>query len=599
MLLQVVGVFGCATTRGQGADLSYLRGQPVLVIAEMNGATDPATGLGPAAVEGALARALTLLPLRIWPGAADSALHGRLAGASARLSRAQEAAETRRLPWMLVHSEAGLRLQTTRSSEVLWKLRWDSRHPLENAVRGLSRVLRSPGAAGAPSPPSLLRIDEIRLADEMLLAELRQLALAQRWPEHRRLALESVERWPADPAIRVHAALTAGSDDSTLPELRLAVSLNPEGESELLALALAAESAGQAGLALRWRELLVKLFPQRLDYRPELADRLAEHDDPAGALRVCRSGLAHADGESIDRLAPGTAPHKDPTALPYADLRFATGWHLALSENWELAAHNYLSAAKVYAAFGRPRERGDALNNAGVAMVEAGRPLAAAAVLRRAVELRALQGSPGRTATSGYNLARSLADANRLSKALTAYQEAEAGYLRAGAEREARETALERLSVVARTGDAEAFEVAARELLERLDGPGDEAGELLASYWYELGRGRQSLGRAELALQAYAMSLEMWRRLDSRLEMGQLLYSMASSHLALLRFAEAHSVLVSSLEIAVELKDTSSILAIREQLGQLEALLEARGEALPAIPDELRPWLEPGAAGRR
>jgi tetratricopeptide (TPR) repeat protein len=230
-------------------------------------------------------------------------------------------------------------------------------------------------------------------------------------------------------------------------------------------------------------------------------------------------------------------------------------------------------------------------------MVEAGRPLAAAAVLRRAVELRALQGSPERSATSIYNLARSLADANRLPKALAAYQQAEAGYLRAGAEKEALEIAVERLALVARMGDAEALEGDARGLLGRLDGAGDDAGELLASYWYELGRGRQSLGRAELALEAYTTSLALWRRLDRKLEMGQLLYSMASPHLSLLRFAEAHSLLVSSLAVAAELGDASSILAIREQLAELETLLLGRGEAVPTIPGELRPWLERGAAG--
>lgn len=593
MALLALLLSGCATVGGRTTDLSYLRAQPVLVVAQLGEAAEPGGAAGAAAQEGALARALALVPLRIWPVGADPALRDLSGVASLRLGQAREAAEVRRLPWLLVRGSEGLRLETARGAEVLWKLALSPKEPLSLAARALSRALRSATPGTGPPAPLLLRPDEVRLAEPGLLSQLRDLSVAKRWQEHRALVAESLRQWPADPALRIHAALTVPDAGEQLAELRLAHSMNPDGESELLALALAAEAAGQGGLSLRWRELLVQLFPDRIDYRPELADRLAEHDDLEAALSTCRSALGRRDGEAIERLPRGTAPHEAASALPYGDLRFATGWYLALAQSWELAAHNYLGAEQVYAALGRPREQGDALNNAGVAMVEAGRPLAAAVVLRRAARLRSLQGAGERTATSRYNLARALADAGRLGAALRAYQRAEDGYREVGAERDALETGLDRLGVLARAGDSGSFEDYADGLRERLGAGATADAELLAAFWYELGTGRYRLGRAEPALEAYTRSVAQWRALGRRLEVGQLLYSMASPHLALLRFEAAHGDLIAALEIAVELGDSSSILAIRGQLTELQALMRARGEELPAVPEQLRSWLEP------
>jgi len=587
---------GCATIGPRSSDLSSLRGQPVLVVAELGEAGGPGAAAGAAEQESALARALALVPLRIWPGSADPALRQLPEPPSQRLSEAREAAEVRRVPWLLVRGAQGLRLETARGAELLWKLNLSPKEPLARAARGLSRALRSRASGAAPPAPLLLRSDEVRLAEVGLLNQLRELSVAQRWQAHRALIAESLPRWPADPALRIHDALTVLDAGERFARLRLAHRMNPDGESELLALALMAEAAGQDGLALRWREQLLQLFPDRIDYRPELADRQAEHDDLEGALSTCRSALGRRDGEQIERLPRGTAPHEAPSALPFADLRFATGWYLALSQSWELAAHNYLGAEQVYATLGRPREQSDALNNAGVAMVEAGRPLAAAVALRRAARMRSLQGAGERSATSRYNLARALADAGRLAKALRAYQRAEDEYLAVGAERDALETGLERLAVLARAGDEGAFEDYAAAFRERLAAGGGTDAELLAAFWYELGKGRHRLGRAEPALEAYTTSLQQWRALGRRLEEGQLLYLMASPHLALMRFEAAHGDLVAALEIAVELSDSNSILAIGGQLAELESLILARGAQLPEVPEKLRSWFESSAA---
>jgi tetratricopeptide (TPR) repeat protein len=297
-------------------------------------------------------------------------------------------------------------------------------------------------------------------------------------------------------------------------------------------------------------------------------------------------------------LPGGTTPHEHPQALPYGDLSFTVGWYLALAEDWELAAHNYLGAEAIYRSLGRPRERSDALNNAGVAMVEAGRPLAAAASLRSAIELRTQQGSPVRAATSSYNLARALADAGRLGRALRAYEEAAGSYREAGLEREALETRIERLALLARDQQAVAFERAGAELLLLLQQPTQPSEvESLASLWFEIGRGRHGLGLCEQALSAYVQSVTLWRQLSRRLEEAQVLYSMALPYVSLLRFSQAHQTLVEALVIAVELGDSSSILAIRSQLRELEGLLRARGDEIPSIPEDLRQWLEPAQGG--
>ena len=598
MVAAAILVSGCATAGGGSGALHWLRGQPVLVVAEVD-SEGPAPGDGLRGDSATiLSRALSLLPFRCWPAEAEPSLNALRAPGARPTERLREAAEQRRLPWLMVRDEDGLRVETTRGGQVLWRLSLPKKKSTQAAVRALRRALRDPSGAGLSRPSPLLDVDATRLATTEVIAGLRERALNGPSLEYRELALDAVSRWPADPAIRTHAALAAEPAAPLRGGLNMAVTLNPQGESELLALALSAEERGRASLALVWRKLLVELFPARLDYLPELADLLADHDDSASALRVLREGLARVDGEGMRGVAQGTAPHDRPAALPYADLAFTTGWYLALDGDWELAAHNYLSAEGVYQSLSRPRERSDALNNAGVAMVELGRPLAAASSLRRALELRSAQGSPTRIATSGYNLARALADAGRIGQALSAYEVAARGYRGAGADKEARETLIERLALLARDGQVADFEKAAAMLVEELDTANPDEVELLAAVWFEIGRGRYRFEQQESALSAYARSLSLWRQVGSRLEEGQVLYSSSLPHVALLRFARAHETLVEALVVAVELGDSSSILAIRTQLSELEGLMRARGDDVPGLPEELKRWVTPenGAA---
>ena len=589
LLAVVLLITGCRTTNS-ASSLYWLRGQSVLVVAESEGSSE---ALADGSATG-LSRAIALLPFRSWPAEVEASLRSLLVSARGPTAQLREAAEKRRIPWLLVRDEDGLRIETTRHGKVLWRLTLPARRPIRAAVRGLRQAMRPPrGVAPVASSP-LLDVDDTRLAEAAVLGRLRELALGTGRLEHREAALDAAGRWPADPAIRTHAALAAAPASPLLSDLQVAVQLNPEGESELFALTLAAEQRGRPSLALGWRKLLAELFPERLDYLPELADLLADHDQAELGLRMLLAGLARGDGAVMKSLPSGTTPHESPKALPYADLSFTVGWYLALAEDWELAAHNYLDAEALYGSLGRPRERSDALNNAGVAMVEAGRPLAAATSLRSAVELRSQQASPDRAATSSYNLARALADADRLGRALRAYEEAAQSYRQAGLEIEAIETQIERLALLARDGQSPAFERAGAELLLLLEQPGQpQELEALASLWFEIGRGRDSMGFREKALSAYRQSLALWRQLSRRLEEAQVLYSMALPHVALLRFSEAHQSLVEALVIAVELGDSVSILAIRSQVKELDELLRARGDEIPKIPEDLRQWLEP------
>tara|TARA_Y100001968_G_scaffold330994_1_gene384306 strand:+ start:751 stop:2496 length:1746 start_codon:yes stop_codon:yes gene_type:complete len=578
-------------------ELQWLQGQPVLVLDEGSSKVKLeglAAGAGPGLVRDAeadstrLRRALSLLPVRSWPAEVDDALAGVIQRGAAPSSALRELAEQRRLPWLLVRSESGLRLETTRSAEILWQLKLEGKAALKRVVGRLMRAIEGTAPSREAGP---VRVSQTRLAPPEVLASLRLEAVEGSGPDHLKQAQSAVQRWPADPAVRVHEVLASSPGSPELAALKLAHALNPLGESELLALALLAEQRARDSRALRWRGLLSALYPKRIDYLPALADQLAAHGDRDAAVALLRSGGALVDS-GLRKLPSGTAPHQRPEALPAADLRFYLAWFLAAGGGWELAAHNYLEAEQLYERLGRPVERGDALNNAGVAMVEVGRPLAAMSSLRRAVALREAHRGPERVATSRYNLARAAADAGRHAQALEAYAEAASDYDRAGRLEEGSETLIERLELLARQGKIGPLERAAEGLFQRL---GSEPSELLANLWTELGRGRHLLGAHEAALIAHQRALALWKGLGSRLEEGQSLYLAALPQVALMRLDEAHHSLIAALRIAVELGDSSSMVAIRDQLGLLGQLIKVQGGEVPAVEPELRIWLEPPA----
>jgi hypothetical protein len=115
---------------------------------------------------------------------------------------------------------------------------------------------------------------------------------------------------------------------------------------------------------------------------------------------------------------------------------------------------------------------------------------------------------------------------------------------------------------------------------------------LVGNTWFELAAGRYVLKDHEGAVAAFLRSLRSWEALEMPKEQGQTHYSLAGPHLAMHLFAEAYADLVRALALAVEQSDSVSIIAISEQLGDVERLIRSAGQELPLIPKELRAVLE-------
>ncbi len=567
-----LGLVGCTGLRAAKQDLSWLRGRSVLVVAEDAGAAS-------VAIERRTERALALAPVRVHPTSADGELAAILADGASRLDTARGAAEERRIPWLLVRSDGAARIENARGGAVRWKTKL--------AGQDLDRVLAGRLARAVAGKEQLLDPGSVRLADSGDLEALRALAVAGDWPAHRARLDALQEAFPADPAVRVHDVFFGRGLQSDAAAFSVTREMNPDGESELLALALAARGAGNTSVTLVAYEALVSLHPDRRGYRVGLADaRMAVHGAEE-AVAACRGGF---EGEFEDP-ARGTAPHDAPDALPYADLRFHLGWYLAQTGAFEPATLAYERAGIIYEAMGRPREQGDSLNNAGVSLVEAARPALAVTIFRRALKVRRALGSARQVATTRYNLGRALADAGRSVDALAAYEAAAEEYEAAGRPRDALETRVETLALHALQGRRSDLEDAASALLDAIS---DEAGRPIpADVWYELGAGRMAFADHTGAVEAFAAAVAGYKEAGRLLETAQSMYSMATPHVALYQFPEAHEDLLGALRLAVSLSDAQSIVAIRRQLGQVRELIRMRDGTPPAIPPDLEAWVTP------
>ena len=442
----------------------------------------------------------------------------------------------------------------------------------------------------------------MRLIDAPTLHRLRTLAAQAAWEEHGVAVRALVDAYPADPAVLIHGVLAALLTEESTPTAdataRRAHAINPAAESELLAVALEARGLGNDAVALRAREQLARLHPDRLSYRPELADLQSEMLGDEHAIATCLGGLGGVEAPERFRRLPGsTAPHDAPDALPWADLSFALGWYLTRDGRPEEALLAYDQAMTVYDALGRPRELSDTMNNSGVALVEAGRAIVAVPMFRRAVRLRREQGREAKAANSRHNLARALADSRRVEDAIATYEQAAADYDALDDPIGAAESLYETLEHHAATGDRDGLESRGAEILARLEGlsAADDSGaidELRGSVWFELGQGRMTLDDPPGALAAYTEALRWYRGADRSLYAAQTLYSMAVPNMALFRLQEAHGNLIEALGLAVSLSDSASILDIRHQVGELRRLIRASGAEPTALPPELAPFLE-------
>ncbi len=580
LVVLAVLLTGCATTRGVPLPVAA----PVLVVA-----ADADDDGDAEAREADALRALTQAPVRAWPGDAEPALWAELSGDGAeRVERARAAAEERRLPWLLVLDEDGVWLETTRHGDVVWRARGRRRGDA-GAAAALRRWMRD--RDGAPFGPA-------RLASAEELGRLRRLAARgefEAWGE----ATDALWRtYRGDPAVLTHAHLYASLfrswDEDLDPALDIGRSLVPHAESEYLAIALAAQAAGSPGFASKVWRVLVDVYPERLDYHRGLADVLDLLELPEEALAACRGGRAQAPRDAILAIPKGTPPDARPDALPYADLAFCEGYFLFEDREWELAALAYEDAITIYEATDRFEELGEALNNAGVAMVQADRPLIGSRTLRKAVDVREELGASLPLANSRYNLGRALDEAGRPGPARLSLERAAEDYRSAGAYADAIETLTETLDLHVQEGDRDGFERRGVAILAELeDRPeSEERATLQGDAWFALGQGRTEFDDYEGSLAAFFRSLRLWQELGKKLEEGQTHYSMALPHLAMLELEEAWTDLVNALQISVDLGDSSSILAIRTQLAQIADLFDQAGREPPELPEALRRWVE-------
>ena len=601
MLLSMVLGMGCKTTRSaklsshKPPSLSWLRGQPVLVIAGSGGEGSPE------AQEAALTRALSTVSVRAWPTDADADLRTRLLDegrGETRLERAREAAEQRRIPWLVVTGDELLRVEDTRGGEVRWESVLRATESADRRAGALRDAIGPESGQEQPIKPA-----DVRLAPSTQLGALRRLAVRGDWKDHSHAVALHLVEWPADSAVLVHSVLAdlLGEEPSGAAEatVRRAIQLNPDGENELLALALMAEHADRLAFALRARSALVRLFPRRIDYRPELADLHGELGTIDKAVAVVRGSLGSVSRDRLEDLPAGTAPHDEPDALPYADLRFTLGWFLGLQGESEAALLSYEKALTIYGLMGRPREQSDAVNNAGVVLVEAGRPAVAVPLFRKARRLREEQGRATKAANSLHNLARALADSRRVPEAIETYEEAARDYEELGDPLSAIESLYETMEHHAATGDVNALERRADRLLAKLteleEGGATEKPRrdaLRGSIWFERAEGRMTLRNPEGALEAYTVALDVYRRQGRRLDEAQTLYSMAVPNMALFRLDDAYVNLMDALALAVELNDSQSILDIRRQIHEVGGLIRGAGRTPPSLPDALVPFME-------
>jgi tetratricopeptide (TPR) repeat protein len=555
--------------------LAALRGVPVMPIA-------------PDRELATFVRAFARVPIRMYPADADPALREELTRGS--LADRQEAALRRRAPWMLIWDGSVVRLLAAFDGREAFRADAGSPKAAADAVRGA--IGPASGFDGAPLGPA-----EVRVAPASEIAALRDALFVPAETPYGEAADALSARYAADPGPAAHRVLQrALLREPPDPAADAAVrALEPDGESELLALAVRARSEGARGLEELVRRELIRLFPDRLEYRADLADLLGDDGRATDAITLCRTGLGAVSDEETARyldLPPNSRPDAVPRALPWADLRYGLGFWLAQRGDPVAALLAYEGAITVFDALGRNGELADVANAAGAALVESGQAIAAVPMFRRSLRLREREADPCRRAVVLHNLGRALSESRRGDEARASYREASGVYRACGDPLAAAESLSEMLGAP-QQGPSPQPVAAVRADVEALvlDLPAEEANEARANIAFAAGSALWEAGEPEASLAAYADAEALYRMLGDDVSLGQTFYARAVPLLALLRIEEAHASLVDAGRIAVEQGDSESILAIREQLLAIRALLADARRPVPELPADLRPWL--------
>ncbi len=567
LVLVSVPLAGCRHTRGQATTIGVLepagvRGERILVVPAEEASEELAVGV---------ARHLSTLPIRVCRPedyGGDSAAEGGWC----------EWAWERRIPYVLV----------------------TGRDPEDGASVVTELLPASPGeavgqwtGAGGEGAPVELRAqlrDDLRVPPERAdghpttwmvcpqseLQRLRTALLVQ--PD--RDTLEDLRRvrttFPLDPALtEIEGVLrmALGEEEEGRRLLLRAQVANPQGVAELAILARMAGRAGLDELGLALWELACEFWPGRLDYALALAELLEERDRVEEARDVLLSASATvADGEDLEGIAerPDRAAVLANAAL-LGDLRYLLGWMLHRQGTLETAVASYSSARALYEAVDEPENVAACRNNIGVALVESNRAVAAIPHLRAALAGRGEAEPSEEEANTLYNLGAALQAVGRLDEADRTWRTAASQYRSVGAVQDQFETLLDVVINRGEMGSSEDVEIALALALGAIEGHEAQT-ELRAMALDAVGVARARVDRIEEALAALDEALEIWISLGDRLHEGQTRYNMAIPHLAAGDVDAALECLEGARNIAAELGDTESIVAIDQQKSQIERM---------------------------
>jgi len=463
--------------------------------------------------------------------------------------------------------------------------------------RGTDEVRRwQASGSTSRSLPVDLRVD---LREDLGVQEERPDGQATTWPicaaaEVRRLrevvllhddplpsVRETAEACPMDPALielEAVALLRAGDEDEAGRLLRRAQAINPEGSCQLGVLARMAGRYALDELEIDLWQAAVEVWPARLDLALQLAEVLEQRERATEGSGVLYASLERTpepgdlDPEVIGERADAAVLLTG--AALSADRRYLLGWLLYQQQRYEDAMVGYSAARSLYEVVEEPGGVSACRNNMGVTLVESGRAVAAIPHLRAALLARGGRGPSEEAANTAYNLGAAYEEVGRLTDADQAWRDAAARYGEAGVLEAQFETLIDVQLNLGEIGSSDRIEQLHEELLLLAEGQEDQAADarLRARALDAVGVARARVSRVDESLAALDESLAVWIELEDRLREGQTRYNMAIPHLASGDVEAALTTLAAAREIAVELGDSESIVAIDVQMKQIEQM---------------------------
>ncbi len=357
--------------------------------------------------------------------------------------------------------------------------------------------------------------------------------------------------------------------------LKRVQAMTPQGPSQLPVLARMAGRSGMEERSLWLAELAAEQWPGRLDMALTLAGLYDELEDFAGAEDVllgAAAGLDHGEPPSPEELI--ARPDRDALEAQLAltaDLRYSLGWAFQRQGKGQAAIASYSEGRDLFELIDEPFSTAACENNLGVAMIEANRPVAAIAPLRRALEIRGQTEATLEEATTTYNLAAAYEALGRGREAAATMQTAASRYAEAGAADAQFDTLMEVIQLHGENESNEDVERVFQRVLLLVEGHEEER-RLRARALDSVGVARGRVGRFDESLEALEEALGIWAEIGDRLHEGQSRYNMAIPYLGMHDMEKALDMLEMARTIAEELEDLESVHDIDQQIQQIEKL---------------------------